>query len=204
MVRYFEAGTNVVNVPDKVIFKDKKGNTHLFPTLTKKKHNISSHYGHPAITSLSNPVGKNIIKVNKGNLVKYEAKVKKQKKAHSDLIKATTEVVDAGDAIIKKRGRPRKSISNVSTVPKVPKKRGRKSLTVEEKAARLIQRKMNKADKLLSKINDGKQDKNNLISKLNASVIADDIFNNLLPAAMASLPASKRGRPVGSTNKKKN
>ena len=199
MVRYFEAGTNVVNVPDKVIFKDKKGNTHLFPTLTKKKHNISSHYGHPAITSLSNPVGKNIIKVNKGNLVKYEAKVKKQKKAHSDLIKATTEVVDAGEAIVRKRGRPRK---NPPSSPKVPKKRGRKPLTQEEKASRLIQRKMTKADNILSKINDGKQDKNNLISKLNASVMADDIFNNLLPSAMASI-SKKRGRPVGSTNKKK-
>jgi hypothetical protein len=196
MVRYFEAGTNVVNVPDKVIFKDKKGNTHLFPTLTKKKHNISSHYGHPAITSLSNPVGKNIIKVNKGNLVKYEAKVKKQKKAHSDLIKATTAVVNAGDAIIRKRGRPRK---NPPSTPKVPKKRGRKSLTVEEKTARI----MNKADKVLSKINKTKDDKKDLYSKLNASVMADDIFNNLLPASMASLPASKRGRPKGSTNKKK-
>jgi hypothetical protein len=48
---------------------------------------------------------------------------------------------------------------------------------------------MNKADKVLSKINKTKDDKKDLYSKLNASVMADDIFNNLLPAAMASLPA---------------
>jgi hypothetical protein len=49
MVRLFEAGTNVIDVPQKMIFTDKKGKTHILPTLTGKKHIISSHYGKKAI-----------------------------------------------------------------------------------------------------------------------------------------------------------
>jgi hypothetical protein len=59
------------------------------------------------------------------------------------------------------------------------------------------------ASKGLSQQNMVKQDKADLISKLNASVMANDIFNDLLPAAIASIPSKKRGRPVGSQNKKK-
>ena len=37
MVRLFEAGTNVIDVPQKMIFTDNKGKTHILPTLTGKK-----------------------------------------------------------------------------------------------------------------------------------------------------------------------
>ena len=50
MVCLFEAGTNVIDVPQKMIFTDNKGKTHILPTLTGKKHILSSHYGKKQLT----------------------------------------------------------------------------------------------------------------------------------------------------------
>ena len=49
-----------------------------------------------------------------------------------------------------------------------------------------------KAEKMVMKKTKGKTD---LITKLNATVMANDMYNDLLPAAMASLPKRGRGRP---------
>ena len=38
------------------------------------------------------------------------------------------------------------------------------------------------------------KDKTNLVTKLNATVMANDMYNEILPAAMASV-TRKRGRP---------
>ena len=47
------------------------------------------------------------------------------------------------------------------------------------------------------------KDKKDLVTKLNAVVMANDIFNDILPGAMASV-TKKRGRPKGSGKKKAN
>jgi hypothetical protein len=46
------------------------------------------------------------------------------------------------------------------------------------------------------------KDKTDLVKKLNAVVMANDMYNDLLPAAMDSVPKAKRGRPKGSGKKK--
>ncbi len=48
MVRYFQAGTNTVGLPQKMVFVDKSGTPHLYPSFTPK-HHIASHYGTSAI-----------------------------------------------------------------------------------------------------------------------------------------------------------
>jgi hypothetical protein len=157
MVKYLKAGASVLNVPEKVVFTDKKGKDHLLPTLSKKEHHIASHYGLPAITTVANVKSIRTVRVKRGDLVKFPIKTRAAKK------------------------------------PK---------LTVEEKSARKIARAMAKANKVVSGINTVKKDKKQLVAKLTASTMADDIFNAILPAAMATV-TRKRGRPLGSKNKKK-
>jgi hypothetical protein len=70
-----------------------------------------------------NNKGGNLLKVSKGEYTKYSEKVKKQKKAAKDLVKAT----DAVEIAVKKmRGRPRKNPSDTPTKTK-------SSLTDEQK-----------------------------------------------------------------------
>jgi hypothetical protein len=52
------------------------------------------------------------------------------------------------------------------------------------------------------KLNAGPTNNPDLITKLNTSVMANDVSNELLPAALATLPKAKRGRPKGSGKKK--
>lgn len=192
MPKYFKAATNTVKVPKKMVFLDSKGQTHLYDTLTPK-HHIASHYGQSAIITDYNTKPGNLLKVSKGEYTKYTEKVKKQKKAAKDLVQATNAVETA---VKKMRGRPRKNPND--TTPK----KSRNPLTEEQKKERAAKRAMTLANKALSKQNMLKQDKTDLITKLNASVMANDIFNDLLPAAIASIPNKKRGRPVGSGKKK--
>ena len=80
MPRYFKAATNIVGVPQKMVFVDGKGEPHLLPSLTKNKH-LASHYGQSAILSDYNTKPGNLIKVSKGEYTNYNDKVKKSQKA---------------------------------------------------------------------------------------------------------------------------
>ncbi len=51
------------------------------------------------------------------------------------------------------------------------------------------------------KLNAGPTNNPDLITKLNTTVMANDVSNELLPAALASLPKAKRGRAVGNEKK---
>ncbi len=79
MVGYFQAGTNIVGLPKKMVFIDKSGDPHLFDSLTPK-HHIASHYGTSAIERAYNTTPGNLLKITKGTYTNYKDKVKKQKK----------------------------------------------------------------------------------------------------------------------------
>ncbi len=104
MVKYFQAGTNIVGLPKEMVFIDKKNNPHLYPSLTPK-HHIASHYGHSAIETAYNPRGGNLLKITKGQYTDYEKKVKKVKKAA--LANATASVETAAKKIRKPRTKKR-------------------------------------------------------------------------------------------------
>ena len=84
MVRYFQAGTNIVGLPKQMVFLDKKGTQHLYPSLTPK-HHIASHYGSSAIETAYNTKAGNLLKITKGSYTNYKEKVNKQKKAVKEL-----------------------------------------------------------------------------------------------------------------------
>ncbi len=67
-------------VPHKMVFVDSKGEGHLYPSLTKKKH-ISSHYGQSAILTDYNTIPGNLLKVSKCEYTNYNDKVKKAQQA---------------------------------------------------------------------------------------------------------------------------
>ena len=79
MSKYFKAATNKLGVPKKMVFVDKKGETHLLPTLTEKKH-LATHYGQTAIITDYNPKNGNLIKVSKGEYTDFKEKKKNKKK----------------------------------------------------------------------------------------------------------------------------
>ena len=80
MPKYFKAATNIVGVPQKMVFVDKQGEPHLLPSLTPKKH-IASNYGQSAILTDYNTKPGNLIKVSKGEYTNYNEKIKNLKKA---------------------------------------------------------------------------------------------------------------------------
>ena len=148
MVRYFQAGTNIVGLPKQMVFLDKKGTSHLLPSLTPK-HHIASHYGHSAIETAYNNKAGNLLKITKGTYTNYKTKVKKQQKAVKELVKANVAVETAAK---KMRGRPRKNAtvtapSVVVVAPTAPKAKGRPRLSAEQKALR----EQIKADKKIAK-----------------------------------------------------
>jgi hypothetical protein len=79
MPKYFKAATNIVGVPQKMVFVDKQGEPHLLPSLTPKKH-IASNYGQSAILTDYNTKPGNLIKVSKGEYTNYNEKIKNLKK----------------------------------------------------------------------------------------------------------------------------
>jgi hypothetical protein len=197
MPKYFKAGTNIVGLPKKMVFIDKSGGAHLYPSLTPKNH-LATHYGTSAIETAYNTKPGNLLKVTKGQYENYKDKVKKQKKAAKKLVKASADVAVAEK---KMRGRPRKNpaapvVAVVGAAPKV-----RRPRTEEQKKESAAKRAMTIANKKMALLNTG-SNKTDLVTKLNASVIANDMFNELLPAALATLPKAKRGRPKGSGKKK--
>jgi hypothetical protein len=144
MVQYLQASTNIVRLPKKMIFVDKKGNQHLFPSLTPS-HHIASHYGQLALGPAYNKRLKDGITLEQGQYTTYKNKVKKQQKAVKELVKANVAVETAAK---KMRGRPRKNATIaaaapvMAVIPTAPKKT-RTRLTPEQKALKAQQ----KADK---------------------------------------------------------
>ena len=102
-MRYFNAGTNIIGVPKKMVFYDNSDEPHLLNTLTRKNH-IASHYGHNAL-EFENKNGNIIKTITKGEYVNYKKKVNKQNKAVKQAEKAIVDVLNA-EQQIKKRGRP--------------------------------------------------------------------------------------------------
>lgn len=147
MVRYFQAGTNIVGLPKEMVFIDKSNNPHLYPSLTPK-HHIATHYGHSAIETAYNPKGGNLLKITRGQYTDYAKKVKKQSKAAKALANATASVETAAKRM---RGRPRKNLAIVDNIVAVPKAKGRARLTEEVKAARALAKAQVKADKATNK-----------------------------------------------------
>ena len=183
MSKYFKAATNIVGVPKQMVFVDKKGEPHLFPTLTKNKH-LASHYGQSAILTDYNTKPGNLIKVSKGEYTNYNDKVKKSQQA-------------------KLAQKEKKAAAKLAEKEKKAAAKEMKRAQQEQKKA---EREQKKADRLVVKAEKDKikaekaamkktKDKKDLVTKLNAVVMANDIYNDLLPAAMASVPKGKRGRP---------
>jgi hypothetical protein len=175
MPKYFKAATNIVGVLQKMVFVDKQGEPHLLPSLTPKKH-IASHYGQSAILTDYNTKPGNLIKVSKGEYTNYNEKIKNLKKAK--LIK------DEKKAAAKLAEKEKKAADRLA----------KKAVLEQKKADRLAvkaEKDKIKAEKKVMKKTRGKTD---LVTKLNATVMANDMYNEILPAAMASV-TRKRGRP---------
>jgi hypothetical protein len=155
MVQYLQASTNIVRLPKKMIFVDKKGTQHLYPSLTPS-HHIASHYGQLALGPAYNKKLKDGITLEQGKYATYNNKVKKQQKAVKELVKANVAVETAAK---KMRGRPRKNATQAAApVPAVRKTRARltpeqKALKQQEKANKKIVREQKKADKEQKKAN---------------------------------------------------
>ena len=160
MVQYLQASTNIVRLPKKMIFVDKKGQQHLYPSLTPS-HHIASHYGQLALGPAYNKRLKDGITLEQGKYTTYNNKVKKQQKAVKELVKANVAVETAAK---KMRGRPRKNATQAmavvaaAPVPAVRKTRARltpeqKALKQQEKANKKIVREQKKADKEQKKAN---------------------------------------------------
>ena len=154
MVQYLQASTNIVRLPKKMIFVDKKGQQHLYPSLTPS-HHIASHYGQLALGPAYNKRLKDGITLEQGKYTTYNNKVKKQQKAVKELVKANVAVETAAK---KMRGRPRKNATIptmavvAAPVPAVKKTRARltaeeKALKAQIKANKKIEREQKKADK---------------------------------------------------------
>ena len=153
--RYLKAETAVLALPKKIVFVDKKNKKHLLPALTKS-HHLATHYGHSAIdlitgkqkfAKLTNKgsltTAKRIRKVATKKIAEAEKATKEVKKA---VVKANTAVATAQKAkrkYTKKKTEAIKAATAVAaTAPVVvaapvaaAKKRGRKPLTAEQKAA---------------------------------------------------------------------
>ena len=197
MVRLFEAGTNVIDVPQKMIFTDNKGKTHILPTLTGKKHIISSHYGKKAIDPIYHTSnGKNILKIHKGNLVKIpkEPKVKKPK------------AIKAPKTPKVKRAYKRKSNLTVSTIPFATQQEILENNAIMEEqlrasrflnSAKQYEAKQRPKTKKILSLTDGS-------SMSSALVLSQSVPTASRVLAITNGPAKKRrGRPAGSKNKKK-
>ena len=183
MPKYFKAATNIVGVPQKMVFVDKKGEPHLLPSLTKNKH-IASHYGQSAVLTDYNTKPGNLIKVSKGEYTNYKDKIKKSQQAKL----AQKEKKAAAKSAEKEKKAAEKEMKKAQKEQKKADKLAKKADRLAAKA----EKDKIKAEKMAIKKT---KDKTDLATKLNAVVMANDIYNDILPGAMASLPKRGRGRP---------
>jgi hypothetical protein len=143
MVRYFQAGTNIVGLPKKMVFIDKENKPHLLNTLTKKRH-IANHYGASAIETTYNPTAGNLLKITRGTYADYNNKVKKQKKAVKELVRAN----DAVETAVKRmRGRPRK----YPVLTEEEKQAMKEQKKIERTARSIANKEQKKIDKAIAK-----------------------------------------------------
>jgi predicted RNase H-like nuclease (RuvC/YqgF family) len=182
MPKYFKAGTNIVGVPKKMVFVDSKGEGHLFPTLTAKKH-IASHYGQNAVITDYVKSG-NLLKLSKGEYIKHTEKIKKAK---SKKMSAEMEAKKAQQEQKRLEREAKKVEKEKKKAERDAKKAERDAKKAERDAKKMVIKEKNTAD---------------LKNKLTASVIANDMYHEALGSALATLPKGKRGRPKGSGKKK--
>jgi hypothetical protein len=214
MVRLFEAGTNVIDVPQKMMFRDKKGKTHILPTLTGKKHIISSHYGLKAIAPIYHiSSGKNILKVHKGVLVKLPKEPKEESKASKKprapkKIKAPKTI----KAPRVKRAYKRKTKLNVSTIPfATPQEILENNAIMKEQRVSNFLNSRPSTKRVLALTNgplaltNGPLALTNGSSMSSALVVSQSIptGRRILALTNGNPEKRRRGRPAGSKNKKK-
>lgn len=150
MPKYFKAGTNIVGLPQKMVFIDKSGGAHLYPSLTPK-HHLATHYGVSAIETAYNTKPGNLLKITRGQYENYKDKVKKQKRAAKKLVKASTDVATAEK---KMRGRPRKNpvasaapVMAVVAAPKVRRPRRSKEEVAMDKQIKADEKAFKKSER---------------------------------------------------------
>ena len=200
MVRLFEAGTNVIDVPQKMIFTDNKGKTHILPTLTGKKHILSSHYGKKAIDPVYHASnGKNILKVHKGILTKIPKAPKEPKTPKAP------KLLKAPKAPKTKRAYKRKTNLTVSTIPFATQQEILENNAIMEEqrasrflnSAKLFEAKNRPKTKRILALTDGS-------SMSSALVLSQSVPTASRVLALTNGPVKRRrGRPAGSKNKKK-
>ena len=118
---------------------------------------------------------------------------KKHSKTHNEKVKKEKQQNNKTAAIIKIQN----AIRNKNAIDKVA------TLYVDKQ--KQIQQQMLKANEVVSQINQEKKDKEILKNKINASVIANDMLNDLFPQILNTIPLKRNvGRPRGSKNKPKN
>lgn len=193
MVRLFEAGTNVIDVPQKMIFTDNKGKTHILPTLTGKKHILSSHYGKKAIDPVYHASnGKNILKVHKGILTKIPKAPKEPKE------KKTPKLLKAPKTPKTKRAYKRKTNLTVSTIPFATQQEilENNAIMEEQRARGFLNSTRPKTKKILALTNGS--------AMSSALVLSQSVPTASRVLALTNGPVKRRrGRPAGSKNKKK-
>ena len=121
---------------------------------------------------------------SKGEYTNYNDKVKKSQKAKL----AQKEKKTAAKLAEKEKKLAEKEMKKAQ---REQKKADREQKKADRLAVKAEKDKI-KAEKVVVKNTKGKT---NLVRKLNAVVMANDMYNDLLPAAMASLPKKTRGRP---------
>lgn len=119
-MRYLEYGSAKLQLPEFMVGMDKKGQAHLYPSLTPKGH-LSVHSGVDAIGLETKKRGAHI-KAVKGTLANYTQKVKKVAKKTS---KAKTAIAEVNTAQ-----------AELAVAAHQVKTRGRKALSPEEKQRR--------------------------------------------------------------------
>ena len=167
MPKYFKASTNVVGIPNKMVFVDKSGQGHLLPTLTPKKHTIASHYGVPAVL-VDNKRGNLVKVIQKGEYTTdyIEEKIKKARvrktAAEREQMKAEKEA--------KRAERERKKAEKEQ-------KKAERDAKKAEKIAKKAEKDSKKAEKLKKQY---KKNKPNLSNKLAASGMADSMLGEFV------------------------
>jgi hypothetical protein len=119
-MRYLEYGSAKLQLPKFMVGMDKKGQAHLYPSLTPKGH-LSVHGGVDAIGLETKTRGAHI-KAVKGTLANYTEKVKKVAKKTA---KAKTAIAEVNTAQ-----------AELAVAAHQVKTRGRKALSPEEKQRR--------------------------------------------------------------------
>jgi hypothetical protein len=145
-MRYLEYGSAKLQLPKYMVGMDKKGQAHLYPSLTPKGH-LSVHGGIDAIGLETKTRGAHI-KAVKGTLANYTEKVKKvakkTAKAKTAIAEVNTAQAELAVAAHQVKTRGRKALSPEE-------KQGREELKAQEKQAKLDEKNKKKYAKMQEK-----------------------------------------------------